>query len=476
MLDLSQYTEDHRAELERLWSSDGWQAVRASGLLEEVRQRRPELGSTRDFIGAVVDQLLEFNEGAVSAAIEAGEADEGRLFVQLSRWPAGLGGRCLEISFLGFNLSYKCNFDPRCIYCNQPHIPATVDIDEFKRIVEESTDSAGDRGPYVYITGGEPLLLEEKVWGDDGLVAFATGRGCAVNVNTNASLMTPEAALRLIGCGLGKLHISYDTTDAVMQDDMWGGGGHVQRVQEGIHNVQLAREAVGAAHPVIHINCVLTRRNAPMLPQLVADLLRKRKQVYDRKQPLFDDLFFHVIPVGGAENTELWLSEDEWTRFYEETWPAVVFVWDEHQAELGIAPEDRMGLGGPFNSPYLRVDHRGGLPALASNAAHGRYGELALSDYCYVAPTQSSFTPDGQQFRCGSHAVRRILPIGTVDGDFHDNIRRGVDDLEQLPNPESCYGCAMATLYINQTVQARLRKKLEEMLAPHAETSGEHAA
>ena len=475
MLDLRQYAPEHRAELEHLWSSDGWREVRDSGLLEQTCQRRLEPGETKDFIGTVVDQLLAFNEGVARDAIAAGEADEARLFAQLSRWPAGLEGRRPEISFLGFNLSYKCNFDPRCIYCNQPDVPATVDVEDFKQIVEAATDSAAGKGPYIYITGGEPLLLEEQVWGDEGLVAFATRRGAAVNINTNASLITPEIALRFIGGGLAKLHISFDTADALVQDELWGGGGHVQRVLEGICHIQLAREAVGVTYPAVHTNCVLTNRNAAMLPQLLACLLGKRKRLSDRKDPLFDDLFPHVIPVGGAENDHLRLSEDEWTRFYEETWPSVVFEWDEHQAQLGIAPEDRMALSGPFNSPYLRVDHRGGLAALASVAAHGRYGELALSEHCYVAPTQSSFTPDGQQFRCGSHAVRRILPIGTVDGELYENIRQGVDDLEQLPDTESCYGCALATLYINQTVETRLRKKLAEMLATGGQALPEQA-
>ena len=81
-----------------------------------------------------------------------------------------------------------------------------------------------------------------------------------------------------------------------------------------------------------------------------------------------------------------------------------------------------------------------------------------------MAPTQGSFTPDGYQYRCGSHAIRRILPIGKAgEGSFFENIRTGIAGLDGLPQEEDCYGCALATLYINQAVEGKLRERLKEM-------------
>jgi len=41
-----------------------------------------------------------------------------------------------------------------------------------------------------------------------------------------------------------------------------------------------------------------------------------------------------------------------------------------------------------------------------------------------------------------------------------------VDGLDDLPTEEQCYGCALATLYINQAVEAKLKEKVESLLRP----------
>ena len=97
-------------------------------------------------------------------------------------------------------------------------------------------------------------------------------------------------------------------------------------------------------------------------------------------------------------------------------------------------------------------------------AADGRYGRLALSAACYVSPTQASFTPDGKQYRCGSHAIRRILPTGEAnDGGVYENIGKGLPGLDELPTEANCYGCALATLYINQAVEKKLHERLDQL-------------
>ncbi|MBA7492938.1 hypothetical protein ES702_03491 [subsurface metagenome] len=98
-------------------------------------------------------------------------------------------------------------------------------------------------------------------------------------------------------------------------------------------------------------------------------------------------------------------------------------------------------------------------------SAESHYAKLALTQYCYVAPTQASFTPDGYQYRCGSHAIRRILPLGNIrERGVFDSIREEISGLDKLPQEEDCFGCALATLWINQSVESKLKEKLESML------------
>ncbi len=460
MVELTQYTDRHREELRQLLDEPQWREALAS--LPAGETLPP--GSARSFIDTVVDQLIAFNQPAAAEMIDGGCRDAQRLLDRLARWPRDLGGKPPRISFLGLNVTAECNLQPRCVYCNQSQPDTVETADSWREIIREVTADANGDGPYIYITGGEPLLLGEELWGDDGLIRFAARRGAAVNVNTNASMITPHIALHLVAAGLGKLHVSLDTADEGLHEFLRG-GEPLGRVLRGIYNVQLARDVLGVAHPVIHTNCVLTRRNLRGFPRLIEFIMEKRKQAVVREDPFREDLLPHVIPVGGDGNAPLRPQADEFREFYEPIWAKVCRMWADYQDALGIPAESRRELFGFFTNPFLRVEHRGGLDAYVQASAEGRYGRLALSRHCYVAPTQAAFTPDGNQYRCGSHAIRRIMPLGNISqrGVF-ESIRDGLPGLDKLPRPEDCYGCALATLYINQSVEAKLTEKVAEML------------
>ncbi len=469
-IDLSHYSRDHREELESLIASDEWQDVLTSGLIEDVRLHRIQPAETRSFIDTVVDQLLEFNEGNVATLIAGGNSDKEELFSVLSTWPDNLHGKDPRLSFVGINLTAECNFKPKCRYCNQPWVPSTESLEDWRRIVAEVASNTTDGGPYLYMTGGEPLVLGEQLWGDNGLIRFATEHGAGVNVNTNATLLTPKVALHLIKAGLGKLHISLDTSEPGLQNYLFGGDfsatDRFDRVMRGIYNVQLARDIVGANYPVIHTNCVLTKENLDTFPLLFEFILEKHKQTADRQDAFYNDLFPHVIPVGGSNNDERLPSADEFRRFYTKIWPRVCEIWDNYQGDRGVVEDERGVLFGYFSNPSLRVEHEGGLEAYIDVSTKGEYGKLALSQDCYVWPTQIALTPDGNYHRCGAHAIRRCLSLGNMsEQGIFDSIRENIHTIE-LPQEQYCSGCALATLYINQAVEAKLNGKIEDMLNP----------
>jgi len=462
-MDLGVYTPEHRLELEQLINSPSWQRAINSGLIEEVRSGRIEPNKVRNFIDTVMSQLLEFNEERVKKLAAEREMDDEQIISELGRWPTDFNGKNPKISFLGLNVTPECNFKPKCIYCNQPWADLAVDLQGWKDIIADVTTETNGEGPYIYFTGGEPLLLGEDIWGDHGLIRYATERGAGVNVNTNATLITPEVALHFIKSGLSKLHVSLDTPDRETQNLLFG-GERFDRVMEGIYNVQIARDLVGVDYPIVHVNCVLTNKNLEQFPKLFAFVLDKHKQTADKNDPFFNDLFIHVVPVGGSENDSIRPTEQEFKKFYDEIWNTIAGMWEEYQKKLDVPPDKIAGLSGYFSNPFLRVNHEGGLEAYARVSAEGTYGILALSKHCYVAPTQATFSPDGNQYRCGSHAVRRILPIGNANnGGVFDNIKAGISSPVAVPQNEYCYGCALATLYINQSVESKLKEKAQEI-------------
>lgn len=475
MIEFVNYHPQRRAELASLAQSAPWRdALAELGDLEQARLQIRVPPSAPSAFRAPVTRLTALNEPKVKALIAAGERNRQVLEAALLTWPDDIGSeRPAGLSFLGLNLSLDCNFVPRCLYCNQRWVEPKLDLADWKRTIEGALPEANGERPYVYLTGGEPLLLQEQVWGPQGLIQFAVEHGCAVNLNTNAALITPRVALGLVQAGLSKVHVSLDTPDPGTQDELASGSGRQHQILEGIANLQIAREVLQADHPKIHVNCVLTRRNLFHFPQLVEFLLRIKRVPSEgpdapiKKDPNFSDFLIHAIPVGGEENADLRPRKEEFQRFFTEVWEQACDVWRRYQEALGLPPEEQVTLDGHgvFTNPYLRVKYRGSLEDYCELAATGVHSQLALCERCYVGPCQAFVFPDGSQYWCGAHTVSRPQPLGNVhDATVQENMARRLPELRAYPN-ESCRNCAGATLAINQGVEQGLRAKLDEWLA-----------
>jgi MoaA/NifB/PqqE/SkfB family radical SAM enzyme len=464
------YRSAQRERLTALAQSPAWRGLLSdTELVERTKAETRIPPAAPSQLAGASGYLKDRNRERVLSIIREGNSDEPLLMQALEDWKAAMaGGDPFPLLFLGLVLTLECCFNPRCLYCNQTRIPHRMTMQDWKRLIAEA---ARPTPPYVYLTGGEPLLLKEAVWGDDGLVAFATERGCAVNINTNAALITPRVALQLVKTGLSKLHISLDAADPHLQGELFRGEQRVEKVWNGIFNIQVAREILGANHPQIHINCVMTRRNLFQFPELLQWILDVRK-VRSRDEgcvaddPVFGDFAFHLIPVGGPDNAPIRPTAEEWMRFYTGTWEQAEKVWQDYQAEVGVPDERRKTLEGqvPYANPYRRVDHHMTLEEYCAQAAAGVYWQGALLDRCLLAPSQAFVLPDGSQHWCGAHAIRRPSPIGNVrEAGLRENIRRNLDRLVWLP-VDVCTSCAGATCVINQSMYANLRGYVRELL------------
>ena len=459
----------HEARLRSLVERDEWKEVLgAPGYIKEVRTSALRPPPARIPAQTVVDQLLRFNGERVRGMIASGVRDRRALLDALAKWPERWKVDP-ELSFLGLTVTSACNF--RCIYCNKERTEAKTPTEVWRRVIREAVGKGGARGVYIHFTGGEPLLMGEDLYGDDGLIRYATELGAPVNVNTNASLITPAVALKLIRAGVSRLHISLDTHDRKTQNGLIPDGDRFTRIWTGIANVQIAREVVGVDEPQIHVNCVLTRRNLTHLPDLLAFLLERRKVRYrqgdGRAEPDlgYRDLLPHVIPVGGEENAGIRPTAGEFRAFYTEVWDRASAFWDTDQARTGAPPGRRVSLKDyGFYTPYLRVGHRAGLDEYAELAARGVYSQTALLDRCYVAPTQAFILPDGSQHWCGAHTMSRPPALGNVNRTgVCENIKRHIPDLRAFPD-EHCANCPGATLYINCGVDQTLKKTIEKWI------------
>lgn len=465
------YQPIHRERLIRLVKSPPWrELLNQPEVLQQLKREKVFPPSPPSQLGGPARYLKDRNGAKVQTLLRSGVRDEEKLLQALADWNSALeGDPSFPILFLGLVLTLDCSFSPRCLYCNQGLLPRRLRLKEWKALIAESAEPIP---PYVYITGGEPLILQEEVWGDEGLVAFATQKGCAVNINTNATLITPKVALQLVKVGLSKLHISLDSVDPEVQGELFQGRERIKAVLKGIFNIQIARELLEAYHPLIHINCVLTRKNLFQFPQLLKFLLEIRKiRSPDHpgkitSDPLFGDFALHLIPVGGQENAFLRPTAEEWKQFYTHTWAEAEQIWQEYQTSIGVPEEERRSLieQYPFANPFSRVNHRMSLEEYCQQSAQGIYWQGALTDRCYVAPSQAFILPDGSQHWCGAHAIKRPPPLGNVlEVGLRENIRRNLNRLARLPS-DICANCAGATCVINQAIRNNLIHQIREWL------------
>lgn len=460
----SEFRDEHAARLQVAFDGPGWRSVRKLGLTDPGRGELLHPPETENVFALPTAQLRAANEEKVRQLIGSGERDETRLLDALGTWPGSWPGDLpVRLSFLGLNVGYQCDMQPQCIYCNQQATEQSFDAAGLRRVIDDAC-AQDDKGPYIYITGGEPMLLGEDLYGATGLIATAARNGGACNLNTNALRLTPEVAVALVRAGLGRVHISLDTHLPRVQDDIQRGRGRWQRVIRGIHNLQIAKVALGTTHPVIHLNCVLTRLNAPHFPEFLRFVLSMKPLPSGER--LAGDLDMHIIPVGGERNSAIRLSAAEYHSFFSETWDRANAVWIEHLATAGVEEAKRSALheAVPFMSPYHRVSHSDSLEAWSERAASGRPADLAFARRCYVAPTQGFVLPDGSQYWCGGHTVSRPTPAGNVrSAPIRESIVRSIGHVAEFPGPD-CRNCAGATLAINQIVEHQLRERVREMV------------
>lgn len=466
---------EHAARLDSLAREPQWEALISSGAVDAARESMMVPSRPVNVFKLPVEQLQRINEPSVRALIGAGERNEDRLLDALGTWPEKWPADVpVRLSFVGVNLDFACDMSPRCIYCNQRSVERRMTPQHWLALVRSVIPEEGE-GPYLFITGGEPLLEGEALWGPQGIIRAATAAGAACNVNTNGLRLTPEVALQLVSSGLSRLHVSLDSHLPEVQDAIYGCSGRWATVVRGIHNLQLAKRLLGAEHPVIHINSVLTRLNAPGFPGFLRFLLGMKLAASGPEARDFD---LHLIPVGGDKNQHLRLPAEEYERFFTETWDAANVVWEEFQRDWEV-PDDQRGpihAKVPYMSPFHRVRHSGDLCAWAEKAATGRPAALSATRRCYVGPTQAFILPDGAQYWCGGHATCRPEPVGNVlEASVQENIARKVGQMRDLPGTQ-CVSCPGATQAINQSVENALRELIRSWLNPPSDEQQPRAA
>ncbi|MFH1403648.1 MAG: radical SAM protein [Candidatus Altiarchaeota archaeon] len=162
--------------------------------------------------------------------------------------------------------SFRCNL--HCIQCGQwgEHgIFKDIDPDdlskkeltteEIKRFITEIAPSR----PYIYFTGGEPLLNDDIF----ELIEHASSNHLITGMSSNSTLLE-DSAERLIDAGLDYYYASLDAPGD-LNDEIRRGEDTFQRAVAGIKKLIRLREENGVGLPIVQVQTIIVKENQDSL-------------------------------------------------------------------------------------------------------------------------------------------------------------------------------------------------------------------
>ncbi len=155
----------------------------------------------------------------------------------------------------------KCNL--RCIMCPRSFIPRPnrdMSFEDFKMIIDQLPHPA-----FLVPQGiGEPLLNPDIFQ----IISYSVGRGAEVSFNTNATLLTEEAARKLILSGLQVLYISIDSANEGLYRRIRPKASLAQ-VIENVRNLIRIKEELGSRSPHLMARVVVMKENLAEIPGII---------------------------------------------------------------------------------------------------------------------------------------------------------------------------------------------------------------
>lgn len=171
-----------------------------------------------------------------------------------------------QITYLRISITDRCNL--RCVYCMPPEGVSLMrheDLMSFEEITEVARTSVDMGITKLRVTGGEPLLRRGVCSLIQMLSAIPGVEDLAIT--TNGILLT-DYAEELASCGLRRVNVSLDATDAERYREITR-GGDVEQVFRGVE------AALRAGLLPVKLNCVVERTSLESDAQDVARYARE---------------------------------------------------------------------------------------------------------------------------------------------------------------------------------------------------------
>ncbi|MBM4386747.1 MAG: radical SAM protein [Deltaproteobacteria bacterium] len=139
-----------------------------------------------------------------------------------------------------------CN--QKCRICSNPESPATISIDEGRRIIDDFIERGYDG---IILTGGEPTLYEHL----RDLISYAVEKGIHARLITNGQKIHDIVFLKsLIDAGLGHIHVSIQSVREETQAFLTRNGDSLKNILGSLENIGKTGINADINTPISHYN------------------------------------------------------------------------------------------------------------------------------------------------------------------------------------------------------------------------------
>jgi radical SAM protein len=299
--------------------------------------------------------------------------------------------------------------DLACVHCRAA---AQARRSQFELTTEEGfhlIDEIALMRPKVFvITGGDPLKRDDTF----DLIAHAKEAGLEPSLTPSATpLLTEDAIARMKRCGLSRMAVSLDGSNAALHDNF-------RRVSGSFDITMRAIRAAKREGIPVQVNTTVTRRTIGDLPAMI--------RVFQDLEIAMWSVFF-VVPTGRAKNADL-VTPDEVEKlfgFLYETSKRVPFSIRTTEAmhyrrflmqqgvaalPLGVQSTPRAPRGVNEAKGFVFISHIGDvfpsgfLPLKGGNVKHQSLREIYRDSELFVALRN----PDNLKGKCGRCEYRDL--------------------------------------------------------------------
>jgi MoaA/NifB/PqqE/SkfB family radical SAM enzyme len=268
-----------------------------------------------------------------------------------------------------FCMTLRCNIKcKQCAIWRMPH-PEELNADEWKKVI---SDLRAWLGPYrVQLAGGEIFVRKDII----DIISHATKNDVLTGVVSNGTLIDKALAERIVGSGLGYIHISVDGVTAETHDYIRGIPGlHTKTMAALGHLVEAAK---GSGMSI----CKATIVNKRNMHELTA-IVRKAEEMG------LDGVIFNPLGPTIDSDPEWFKKTDLWFDDLTEIYKVLdeLIAMKKAGAKILNPPEQFEGMKEYFAKPTL-----------------------LMREQCMVGITNLSITAEGN-----IHTCFKMPPLGNV--------------------------------------------------------------